>query len=80
MIEIQAIKIIDHVIILTTNHSITDQNITTIKIDHAIIHQTKNKVITKYRETTFSRHIGITHVIKLYIKIIGVVHLNIKGK
>ena len=35
MIEILDIKIIDHAIILTTDQTIIDQNITTIKKDHA---------------------------------------------
>ena len=69
MIEI--IDVIDHVIILTTDQTITDQNITTIKIDHAIIHRTEIQVVTIDKETTLSHHIGITHVIKI---------LNIKGE
>ena len=39
MIETKDIKTIDHVIILTTDHFNTDQVITTLKIDHAIIHK-----------------------------------------
>ena len=80
MIEILDIKLIDHVIILTTYQIITHQNITTIKTDHAIIHRTENQVKPIDRETTFSHRIGITHVIRIHNKIIGVVHLNIKGK
>ena len=80
MIEILDIKVTDQAIILTTDQTITDQNITTIKIDHAIIHRTEIQVITIDKETTLSHHIGITHVIKIHKKIIEVVHLNIKGK
>ena len=80
MIETLDIKIIDHAIILTTNQTITDQNITTIRIDHAIIHRTEIQVITIDKETTISHHKGKTHIIKSYNKIIGVVKLNIKGK
>ena len=75
MIEILDIKIINHVIILTT-----DQNITTIKIDYAIIHRIEIQVIIIDEETTLSHHIGITQAIKIHNKIIGVVHLNIKGQ
>ena len=80
IIEILDIKIIDHAIILTTDQTIIDQIITIIKIDQAIIHRTEIEVITTDNETTLSHHIGITHVIKIHNKIIGVVHLNIKGK
>ena len=80
MIEILDIKIIDHAIILTTNQTIIDQNITTIKIDQAIIHRTEIQVVTIDKETFLSHLIGVTHVIKIHNKIIGVVHLNIKGK
>ena len=69
------IKIIDHAIILTT-----DQNIIVIKIDHATINRTEMQAITKDKGTTLNHHIGITHVIKIHHKIIGVVHLNIKDK
>ena len=79
MIEIINI-IIDYTIIPTTDRTIKDQNITTIKIDHASIHKTETQVITTHKETTLNRHIGITNVIKILIKIIEVVHLNIKGK
>ena len=77
-IETLDIKIIDHANILTTDQTITDQNITTTKIDHAISHRTEIQVITIDKETTLSHHIGITHVIKIHKKIKGVVHLNIK--
>ena len=80
MIEILDIKIIDHAIIPTTDQTIKDQKITTIKIDHAIIHRTEIQVITTDKETTLNHHIGITHVIRIHNKIIEVVHLNIKGK
>ena len=80
MIDIINIKIIDQVIILTTNQTIKDQNIITIKIDHATIHRTGIEVITTDKETTLNHHIGIKHVIKIHNKIIEVVHLNIKGK
>ena len=70
----------DHVIILETDQTVTDQNIATIKIDHAIIHEIEIQVITIDKKTTLSRHIGIIHVIKVHDKFIGVVHLNIKGK
>ena len=76
MIEIIDIKIIDHAIMLTTDQTIKDQNITTIKIAHAIIHGTEILVITIDKETTLNHHIGITHI----IKITEVVHLNIKSK
>ena len=41
MIEIIDIKKLDHAIFLTADQTITDQNITTIKIDHAIINRTE---------------------------------------
>ena len=68
-------KIIDHAIILTT-----DQQIIIIKLDHAIIHSIKIRVVTIDKATTLSHHIGRTHVIKIQNKVIGIVHLNIKGK
>ena len=80
MIEIINIKIIDHAIIPTTDQFIKDQNITSIKMDHATIHRTEIQVITADKETTLNRHIGITQVIKIHNKIIEVVHPNIKGK
>ena len=75
IIESLHIKIIDHANILKT-----DQKITMIKVDHAIIHRTEIRVITIDKETTLSHHIGITHVIKFHNKTIGLVHLNIEGK
>ena len=74
------IKTTDHAIILTTDQTIIDQNITTIKIDQAIIHEIEIQVITKDKETTLRLHIGITHLIRIHNKVTGVVHLNIKGK
>ena len=74
-IETLDIKIIDHAIILTT-----DQNIIVIKIDHATIHRTVLQAITIDKGTTLNHHIRITHVIKIYNKNIGVVHLNIENK
>ena len=65
----------NHAIILTT-----DQIITIIKIDHAIIHRIEIRVVTIDKETTLSHHQEITHVIKSHNKIIGVVHLNIESK
>ena len=79
MIEIINITIIDHASILTTDQTIKDQNIITIKIDHATIHRTEIQVITTDKETTLNPHIGITHVITIHNKIIEVVHLKIKG-
>ena len=76
-IEINDI-IIDHVIIQTTDQTITDQIITTTKINHAIIHRIDIQVITIEKEPTLSHHIVITHVIKIHNKIVGVVHLNKK--
>ena len=52
MIKTLNIKIIDHEIILTTDQTITDQNITIIKIDHAIIHRREIRVKTIDKETT----------------------------
>ena len=69
------IKIIDHAIILTT-----DQNIMIIKKDHATIHRTEVQAVTTDKGTTLNPHIGITHVIIIHTKIIGVVHPNIKDK
>ena len=74
-IETLDIKIIDHAIILTT-----DQSIIIIKIDHATLHRTEVQAITTNKGTTLNHHIGITHVIKIYKQIRGVVHLNIKDK
>ena len=74
-IEILDIKIIDHAIILTT-----DQNIIVIKIDHAKIHRTEVQAITIDKGITLNHYIGITHIIKIHHKIIGVVPLNIKDK
>ena len=79
-IETLDVKIIVHAIILTTDQTIIDQNITTIKIDHAIIHRIEIQVITIDKESTISHHKGITQIIKNYNKIIGVLNLNIKGK
>ena len=78
LIEIIKIKILDHGIILTTDQTIKDQNIISIKIDHATIHRTEIQRTDK--EFTLNHRIGITHVIKVHYKIIEVVHLNIKGK
>ena len=78
MIEIIDIKIINHVIILTTGHTIKDQNVITI-IDHATIHRTEVQFITTDKETTVNRHIGITHFIKIHNKIIEKIHLYIKA-
>ena len=73
--ETPDIKIIDRAIILTT-----DQNIKIIKKDHAITHRTEAQTMTTDKGTTLNHHIGITHVIKIHNKIIGVIHLNIKNK
>ena len=80
MIEIIDIKKLDHAIFLTADQTITDQNITTIKIDHAIINRTEIQDITTDKETNVNHHIRITHVIKIHNKITGVVHLNIEGR
>ena len=80
MTKILDIKITDHAIILTTDQTFIDQNITIIKINHAIIHRTEIQNKTTDNETALTHHIGITHVIKINNKIIRVVHLNIKGK
>ena len=69
------IKIIDHAIILTTY-----QNKTIIKLDHATVHTIEIQVITTDKGTTLNHHIGITQVIIIHNKIIGVIHLNIKDK
>ena len=69
MIETLDIKIRDHAIILLTDQSITDKNITTFKIDHAIIHRTELQFNTIDKETNLSHHIGLTHVIKSHKKI-----------
>ena len=45
MIKILDIKIKDHAINLTTDQTITDQNITIIKKDHVIIHRTEIRVL-----------------------------------
>ena len=74
-IKILDIKIIDHAINLTTN-----QNIVVIKSDHATVHRTEIQAIRTDEGTTLNHHIGITHVIKIHHKIIGVVHLNIKDE
>ena len=52
MIENLDIKIIDQ--------TITDQNITIIKIDHATIYRIEIQVITIDKETTLSHPIGKT--------------------
>ena len=80
MIEIKGIKTIDHVIILTTDQTIKDQVITTIRIDHAIIHKTEIQMITIDKETTLNHHIEITHVIQILNKNIEVIHQNIKDE
>ena len=80
LIEIMDIKKIDHAIILTTDQTIKDQNIITIKTDHWIVHRPEIEVITTDKETTLNHHKGIRHVIKFHNKIIEVVNLNIKGK
>ena len=80
MIEILDIKILDHANTPTTDQTIIDRNITTIKIDYAIIHRTEIQVITIDKEATLSHHIGLTHVIKIHNKTIVVVDLKIKSK
>ena len=80
MIEIKNIKTIDHVIILTTDHTIKDHVITTIKMNHAIIHTIEIQIITIDKETTLNHHIGTTHVIQTLNKNIEVLHQNIKNK
>ena len=80
MIEIINIKIIDHAIILTTDRTMKDQNIITIKTDHATIHRTEIQVITTDIETSLNHHIGRTHVIRIHNKIIDVVHQKFKSK
>ena len=80
MIEIIKTKIKGHAIILTTDQNIKDQNIITIKIDHATIHGTKIQVMTTDKETTLNHHTRLTNVFKIHNNIIEVVHLNIKGK
>ena len=67
-------------IILTTDQTIKDQVITTIKIDHAIIHKTEIQIIPLDKETTLNHHIEITHVIQILSKNIEVIHQNIKDK
>ena len=74
-IEISDINIIDHAIIQTI-----DQNIIIIKIDHAIIHKTEVQAITTDNKTTPNHHLGITQIIIIHNKIIGVTHLNIEDK
>ena len=56
MIEILDIKTIDHAIIITTDQTITDRNITTIKIGYAIFDKTEIQFITIDKETTLSHH------------------------
>ena len=80
MIEKISFKIIDHAVILTTDRTIKDQNIITIKIDHATIHKTEIQIITTDKETSLSHYIKTIHVIKIHNKNVEVVHLNIKGK
>ena len=80
MLEILDTKIIDHAIIQTTDQTVVDQNKTIIKKDHAFFHRIEIQVITIDKEFILSHHIGLTHDIKIHNKIIGVVHLNIKGK
>ena len=70
LIEILVIRIIDHAIIPTRDQTITDQNITNIKMNHAIIHRIESYTIDK--EATLSHHIGITNVSKINNKIIRV--------
>ena len=69
MIEIINIKKIDHAIILTTDQTIKDQSIKTIKIDHATIYRTEIQVITTDKETTLNHHIGITTLSKFTTKL-----------
>ena len=80
MIEIKDIKTIDHVIILTTDQTTKDHVITTIKIDHAIIHTIEIQIISIDKKTTLNHHIGTTHVIQTLNKNIEVLHQNIKDK
>ena len=80
MIEIKDIKTIDHEIFRTTDQTIKDHVITTVKIDHAIIHKIEIQIITINKETTLNHRIEITHVIKILNKNIQVIHQNIKVK
>ena len=66
LVENISFKIIDRAVILTTDRTIKDQNIITIKIDHATVHKTEIQIITTDRETTLNHYIGITHVIKIH--------------
>ena len=68
-IEIIDVKIVDHAILLTTNQTILDQNILTIKIDHAIIHRTEIQIITMNKETTLNHNIGLHTLSKFTLKL-----------
>ena len=80
IIEIKSIKTKDHEIILTTDQTIKDLFITTIKMDQAINHKMDFRTTTKDKETNLNHHIGITHVIQILKTIIGATHQNIKVK
>ena len=67
-------------IILTTDQTIKDQVITTIKIDQAIIHKKEIQIITIDRATSLNHHIELTHVIQILNKNIEVIHQNTKDK
>ena len=82
-IEIETIQTIGILDIRTIDHAIIptiDQNIKFITIDHATIHRTEDQAITTDEEITPNHHIGITQVIIIHNKVLGVIHLNIKDK
>ena len=71
MNETKDIKKIHHVNILTTDQIIKNQVITTIKINHAIIHKIETQTIKIEKETNLNQYIGITHVIQILNKTYG---------
>ena len=84
MIDLETLHIIEIEIIpmigKETFQMLKDQNIITIKIDHATIHRIEIQVLTTDKETTLNHHRVITHVIKIHNTFIEVVHPNLKDK
>ena len=79
IIEIRIIQTIDHEIIHTIDRNIRDQ-MTTIKIDHKIFHETETQVITIDIEIIPSHFIGIITITPILNTDIKVLHQNTKDK
>ena len=78
-IEKEAIQTIENLDINIIDQALFKQQIKILQLSKQI-HGTKAQAITTDKETTLNHHIGITHLIKIHNKNIGVIHSNIKDK